>query len=97
MVNGKRLAQTVVSITLVNNGATVTLIVLLISQPVAEAIVSVTEPAAVNVCPYILAGNWLAQTVVSITLVNNGATVTLIVLLISQPVDDAIVSVTEPA
>ena len=49
MVNGKWLAQTVVSITLVNNGATVTLIVLLVSQPVDEAIVSVTEPAAVKV------------------------------------------------
>src|SRR5688572_18929945 len=82
----------------VKSGNSVTLIVLMVSQPpVADAIVSITEPGALNTCPSKLYGNPLAHTSRLTVVVNSGSSVTLIALTVSQaPVVDATVSITEP-
>src|SRR5690349_20434811 len=94
IVAGNTFAQTAVSIVSVCNGNEVTLIVLIVSHPVDAATVSTTVAGPVNICPSILARNMFAQTAVSIVSVCNGNEVTLIVLIVSQPVDAATVSTT---
>src|SRR4029078_8713957 len=80
----------------VSNVSSVTLIVLMVSQPV-PGIVSVIEPAALKICPLKVYGNALAQTERLTVEVSNGSSVTLIVLNVSQPpVVEATVSVREP-
>jgi hypothetical protein len=96
IVAGKTFAHTAVSMVNVCNGNEVTLIVLIVSQPVVAATVSVTDPGAVNTCPKIVAGKTFAHTAVSMVNVCNGNEVTLIVLIVSQPVVAATVSVTDP-
>ena len=96
MVVGKLLAQTAVSIVVVNSGSVVTLITLIVSQPVEEETVSVTEPIPLKTCPKMVTGKVLAQTAVSIVVVNIGSVVALIVLIVSQPEADETVSVTDP-
>src|SRR5436190_1647334 len=93
---GNALLQTAVSIVIVCSGSVVTLIVLIVSQPVAALTVSVIVPGTVNRCPSIVAGNALSQTAVSIVIVCSGSVVTLIVLIVSQPVAALTVSVIVP-
>src|SRR5438034_1130480 len=83
----------------VSNGNSVTVIVLMVSQPpVVLATVSITWPAAVNTCPSNVYGNSLAQTARLTAMVSNGSSVTVIVLMVSQPhVVLATVSITRPA
>src|SRR3990170_5684325 len=82
----------------VNNGCSVTLIVLMVSQPpIVDTTVSMMVEGASNTCPSKLYGNVLAHTSILTEVVNNGNWVTLIVLLVSQPpVVDSTVSITEP-
>src|SRR5687767_4528921 len=94
-VNGNSLAQTERVTVVVSNGSSVTVIVLTVSQPV-PGIVSVIEPATSKTCPSKVNGNSLAQTAMFKVEVSNGSSVTLIVLIVSQPVP-GIVSVIEPA
>ena len=96
IVAGKTFAQTDVSIVVVGSGIEVTLIVLIVSQATVPGTVSVTLPGAANTCPNIVAGNTFAQTAVSIVVVGSGIDVTLIVLIVSQPVVLGTVSVTLP-
>src|SRR5512147_1555588 len=98
-VYGNWLAQTERLTVVVSNGSSVTVIVLIVSQPpVVEATVSVILPAALNTCPSNVYGNWLAQTERLTVVVSNGSSVTVIVLIVSQPpVVEATVSVREPA
>jgi hypothetical protein len=80
----------------VSSGSSVTLIVLMVSQPV-PGIVSVMVPAAVKICPLKVYGDSLVQTERLTVEVSNGSSVTLIVLNVSQPpVVEATVSVSEP-
>src|SRR3990170_849785 len=70
----------------VNNGCSVTLIVLMVSQaPVVLATVSMIVPTVLKMCPSKLYGNALAHTSMLTVVVNNGCSVTLIVLMVSQP------------
>src|SRR5688572_10859742 len=94
-VNGNSLAQTERSTAVVSSGSSVTVIVLMVSQPV-PAIVSVMTPAVSKTCPSKVNGNSLAQTERSTAVVSSGSSVTVIVLMVSQPVP-AIVSVMTPA
>src|SRR5688572_19572335 len=94
-VYGNSLAQTERLTVEVSNGSSVTLIVLIVSQPV-PGIVSVMVPAALKICPPKVYGNSLAQTERLTVVVSNGSSVTLIVLMVSQPVP-GIVSVMVPA
>src|SRR6187401_706509 len=96
MVAGNALLQTAVSIVIVCSGSVVTLIVLIVSQPVAALTVSMIVPGIVNTCPSMVAGNALLQTAVSIVIVCNGRVVTLIVLIVSQPVAALTVSMIVP-
>src|SRR5688572_16370506 len=96
-VYGSSLAQTVVSIVVVSSGATLKLSVRIVSQPEVLETVSIICPAAVNMCPYHVYGSSLAQTVVSIVVVSSGATPRFNVLMVSQPVELATVSITCPA
>src|SRR5687767_4921555 len=98
MVTGKALAHTAVSTVAVNSGSVVTLIVLIVSQPVVVLdTVSVTDPTSLNTCPKMVTGKALAHTAVSTVAVNSGSVVTLIVLIVSQHVVVLdTVSVTDP-
>src|SRR6188508_1335558 len=96
MVAGNALSQTAVSIVIVCSGSVVTLIVLIVSQPVAALTVSMIVPGIVNTCPRMVAGNALSQTAVSIVIVCSGSVVTLIVLIVSQPVAALTVSMIVP-
>src|SRR5262245_18690342 len=96
MVAGNSLAQTTVSATVVGSAILVTLIVLIVSQQVVLVIVRDNDPIAANTWPKIVAGNSLAQTAVSTTVVGSAMLVTLIVLIVSQPIVDGTVSVNEP-
>ena len=85
-VNGSWLAQTVVSRDVVSAGVTVTLSVLIVSQPpVVFLSVSVLVPATVKMWPNQVNGSWLAQIVVSRDVVIAGVTITLSVRIVSQP------------
>ena len=83
----------------VSNGVVVTLIVLMVSQLlVVLATVSINEPAALKMCPSIVVGNALAQTETLTVDVSNGVVVTVIVLMVSQPlIVLATVSINVPA
>src|SRR5688572_15142076 len=94
-VNGNSLAHTERSTVVVSSGSSVTVIVLIVSQPV-PGIVSVIEPAISKTCPSKVNGNSLAHTERSTVVVSSGSSVTVIVLIVSQPVP-GIVSVIEPA
>src|SRR5688572_6520429 len=94
-VNGNSSAQTERSTAVVSSGSSVTVMVLMVSQPV-PGIVSVTTPAVSKTCPSKVNGNSLAQTERSTAVVSSGSSVTVIVLMVSQPVP-GIVSVTTPA
>src|SRR6187455_1520660 len=96
MVAGNALLQTAVSMVIVCSGSVVTIIVLIVSQPVAALTVSVIVAGAVNICPSMVAGNALLQTAVSIVTVCSGNDVTLIVLIVSQPDAALTVSMMEP-
>src|SRR5690606_42008391 len=56
------LAHTSMFTSVVNNGSSVTVIVLIVSQPVVDATVSVIVPGASKVCPSNVYGNSLAHT-----------------------------------
>src|SRR4029078_3950604 len=86
-VYGNAFAQTERLTVEVSNGSSVTLIVLKVSQPpVVEATISVSDPTALNTCPPNVYGNALAQTERLTVEVSKGSSVTLIVLIVSQPV-----------
>src|SRR5688500_19535421 len=92
---GNPLAHASMLTAVVKSGSSVTLIVLIVSQPpVVDATVSITEPGAENTCPSKLYGNPLAHTSRLTLVVSSGCSVTLIVLIVSQPpVVDATVSI----
>jgi hypothetical protein len=97
MVTGKALMHTAVSMVAVSSGVVVRLMVLMVSQPLVEATVSVMLPAAVNTCPNTVTGKALMHTAVSMVAVSSGVVVRLMVLMVSQPVAEATVSNTVPA
>jgi ribosome recycling factor len=78
---------------------TVSVSVLDVSQPpVVLATVSVSDPAALNICPYHIYGNWLVHTAFVSVEVSNALTVSVNVLDVSHPpVVLATVSVSDPA
>ena len=85
-VNGSWLAQIVVSRDVVIAGVTITRSVLIVSQPpVVFLSVSVLVPATVKTWLNHVNGSWLAQTVVSRDVVSAVVTVTLSILIVSQP------------
>ena len=85
-VNGSLFAQIVVSLDVLRAGVTTTVNVLIVSQPpVVFLIVSVLVPAAVNTWPNQVNGSLFAQIVVSRDVVIAGVTITLNVLIVSQP------------
>src|SRR5689334_13179189 len=96
IVTGKLLAHTAVSTVDVNNGSFVTVIVLIVSQPVALLTVSVTLPTSLNTSPKVASRELLAHSAVATVDVNNGSFVTVIVLIVSQPVALLTLSVTLP-
>src|SRR5688572_5741868 len=70
----------------VNNGSTVSVSVLIVSQPpVVDATVSVIVVAELNTCPFQVYGNWFAQIASVLVTVNKGSTVSVSVLIVSQP------------
>src|SRR5690606_34064123 len=91
-------AHTSMLTVVVNNGSSVTLIVRIVSQPfVVDATVSVIVPGDANTCPSNVYGNSEAHTSIFTVVVSNGNSVTLIVLIVSQPpVVDATVSMIVP-
>ena len=98
-VYGKLPAHTAMFTVVVNNGIVVTLIVLIVSQPVVVlATVSINDPGKLNICPSIVAGKLLAHTVAFTVVVSNGKAVIVIVRIVSHPVVVlATVSVNVPA
>src|SRR5438105_2342970 len=85
-VYGKALAQTSRETVVLNNGSTVTVMVLMVSQPpVVLNTVSIIDPAALKMCPSKVYGKALAQTSRETVVLNNGSTVTVMVLMVSQP------------
>src|SRR5690606_17629642 len=95
-VYGNSLAHTSMFTSVVNNGSSVTVIVLIVSHPVVDATVSIIVDGPSNTCPSNVYGNSLAHTSMFTSVVSSGNSVTLIVLIVSQPVVDAIVSVIVP-
>src|SRR5206468_2694489 len=77
------------------SGSWLTVIVLMVSQPV-PGMVSVIVPAALKTCPSNVYGNSLAHTARVTVDVSSGSWLTVIVLMVSQPVP-GIVSVMVPA
>src|SRR5688500_8662302 len=70
----------------VSNGSTVNVNVRIVSQPpVVLATVSVIVLAELNTCPFQVYGNWLAQMASVLVTVSNGSTVSVSVLIVSQP------------
>src|SRR4029078_7032870 len=96
IVAGNALLQTAVSMVIVCSGSVVTLIVLIVLQPVEALTLWGIVPGIVNTCPSIVAGNALLQTAVSMVIVCSGSVVTIIVLIVSQPVAALTVSVIVP-
>src|SRR5690606_7374341 len=94
-VYGNSLAHTSISTAAVNNSSRATGIVLIVSQtPVVDATGPVMVDGASNTWPSNVYENSLAHTAISTVAVNNGSSVTVIVLIVSQPpVVDATVSV----
>ena len=69
-----------------SNGSTVNVNVLIVSQPpVVLTTVSVIVLAALNTCPFQVYGNWLAQIANVLVTVSSGSTVSVSVLIVSQP------------
>ena len=89
------MAQIASVLVTVNNGSTVNVNVLIVSQPpLVLTTVSVIVVAELNTCPFQVYGNWLAQIANVLVTVNNGSTVSVNVLIVSQPpVVDATVSI----
>src|SRR5439155_596931 len=83
----------------VNSVFTVSVSVLTVSHPpVVLATVSVSEPAALNTCPYQVYGSWLLHKAFVCVDVSSVLTVSVNVLTVSHPpVVLATVSVSEPA
>ena len=83
----------------VSSVLTVSVSVLNVSHPpVVLVTVSVSEPAALNTCPYQVYGNWLVHTAMLCVEVSSVLTVSVSVLNVSHPpVVLATVSVSEPA
>src|SRR5688572_9110105 len=94
-VNGNSLAQTERLTVEVSSGSSATVMVLIVSQA-TPAIVSVMEPGAGNTCPSKVNGNSLAQTERLTVEVSSGSSATVMVLIVSQPIEAATVSVMEP-
>ena len=70
----------------INNGSTVSVSVLIVSQPpVVLATVSVIVVAELNTCPFQVYGSWLAQIANVLVTVNSGSTVSVSVRMVSQP------------
>src|SRR3990170_4277931 len=83
---GNELVHTSMLTVVVNNGCSVTLIVLMVSQPpIVDATVSMMVEGASNTCPSNVYGNVLAHTSMLTVAVKRGSSVTLIVLMVSQP------------
>src|SRR5687767_13360900 len=83
-VNGNSLAQTERLTVEVSSGSSATVMVLIVSQA-TPAMVSVIDPGAGNTCPSKVNGNSLAHTERSTVVVSSGSSVTVIVLIVSQP------------
>src|SRR5437773_1712411 len=82
---GSTLAHTARLTAVVSRGSSVTVIVLMVSQPhVVLATVSITRPAVVNTCPSNVYGNSLAHTARLTAVVSRGSSVIVIVLIVSQ-------------
>src|SRR5512137_1008070 len=96
-VYGNWLAQTERFTVEVSSGSSATVIVLIVSQLLMPAIVSVIVPAALNTCPPNVYGNWLAQTDRFTVEVSSGSSATVIVLIVSHLFALGIVSVIVPA
>ena len=80
------MAQMASVLVTVNNGSTVNVSVLIVSQPpVVDATVSVIVLAALNTCPFQVYGSSFAQMASVLVTVNNGSTVSVSVLIVSQP------------
>src|SRR5687768_4065064 len=85
-VYGNWLAQIASVLVTVNSGSTVSVSVLIVSQPpVVLATVSVIVVAELNTCPFQVYGNWLAQMASVLVTVSNGSTISVSVLMVSQP------------
>src|SRR5688572_33049564 len=70
----------------VNNGSTVSVSVLIVSQPpVVLGTVSIIVEAPLNTCPFQVYGNWLAHIASVLVTVSSGSTVNVNVLIVSQP------------
>ena len=83
---GNLFAQTETDWLEVSNGVTVSVNVAIVSQPpVVLASVSIYVPAVVNVLPFHMYGNLLAQADAEVVLVNNGVTVRVSVAIVSHP------------
>ena len=71
----------------VSNGSTVSVSVLMVSQPVVVLLtVSMIVDAALNTCPFQVYGSWLAHMASVLVTVSSGSTVNVNVLIVSQPV-----------
>ena len=71
----------------VSNGSTVNVSVRMVSQPVVVLLtVSIIVDAAVNTWPFHVYGSWLAQIASILVTVSSGSTVSVNVLMVSQPV-----------
>ena len=71
----------------VSNGSTVSVSVLMVSQPVVVLFtVSIIVDALVNTWPFHVYGSWFAQMARVRVTVNSGSTVSVNVLIVSQPV-----------
>ena len=80
------MAQIASVLVTVSSGSTVSVSVLIVSQPpVVLVAVSVIVVAELNTCPFQVYGSWLAQIANVLVTVNNGSTVNVNVLMVSQP------------
>src|SRR3989337_727110 len=97
-VYGNSECDTSMFTSVVSNGSSVTLIVRIVSQPpVVLDTVSIIVDGVANTCPSKLYGNSEAHTSMFTSVVSNGSSVTLIVLIVSQPpVVDVTVSMIVP-
>src|SRR5204863_25636 len=84
-VYGNSLAHTSSVTRDVSSGSWLTVIVLMVSQPV-PGMVSVMVPNALNICPSNVDGYSLAHTARLTGDVSSGSWLTVIVLMVSQPV-----------
>src|SRR5688572_12432797 len=96
MVTGKALAHTAVSTVVVNSCSKLTLIVRMVSQPVAAPRSAESRVGKVYTCPSKAYGNWFAHTSILTVVVCSGKVVKLIVRIVSQPLAEETVSVTDP-